>query len=425
MRGHPLRSAVVLLPALLAACGEPDLEVKGTLDRVVGEVVTLRLAAGEDGFSGTLELVDARARKFSGAALKVQKTDDKELSFVVPGGVAPGKATARVGRKDSDEDYNVPLDINRLALGLDDNGTIETLPLAPATLAPGSISRIEAAGGLVSLSPSGGQLAVLAKDELSLLALGATAKPVGPAIQQKDGRAIFAVPDGVLVCTDTALLLVRFKDGNTSQLTATIAGCQGVAGDDDGTVAAVLHTCDSDSDTTMEDCVTVFQIGSALTEVTNQKNISLDAKPDATHIAMTADGKGVVVADPELIHGLWLGDGSKAPEPVAVKWGQAATIVGLDRGPFSLGDLFVAADAATKTVLLLGFDPNAGHLFKKLKEEITLPDTPTAMAYGLGTQLYVASGTKLYLLDAEQPQKEAEELQLAGASKLLSLAVQP
>jgi hypothetical protein len=413
---------VILLPSLLAACGEPDLEVKGNIDRVVGEVVTLKLEAGEDGFSGNLELVDARAHKFEAPALKIQKLDDKKLSFVIPVGAAPGKATARVGRKDSDESYNVPLDINRLLLGLDANGTIETLPLSPATLNPGSISDINAAGGFISLSPSGGQLAVLAQDQLSLLALGAAAKPVGPAIQQKDGKAIYAVPDGVLVCTSSALLLVRFKDGNTSQLTATIAGCQAVASDDTGTLAAVLHTCDSDADTTMEDCVTVFEIGSALTE--KHKSISLDAKANATHIAMTSDGKGVVVADPEKLYGLWL-DTTSAPKPIAVEWKQAATVIGIDRGAFALGDLFVVADAATRKVLLLGFDPNAGYLFKKLKEEITLPDTPTAMAYGLGTQLYIAAGTKLFLIEAEQPLKEAEELQLAAANKLISLVAQP
>ena len=59
---------------MLLACGEPDLEVKGNLDRVVGETVTLKLESGKDGFSGKLDLIDAKARRYSAADAPEAKT---------------------------------------------------------------------------------------------------------------------------------------------------------------------------------------------------------------------------------------------------------------------------------------------------------------------------------------------------------------
>jgi len=418
MRSRQTLLVSLMLALLPTGCGEPSLEVRGTLDRVVGETVTLKLVEGKGGFSSTMELVDSQTVKYSSAALQVKKPEANELSFVVPAGIAQGKASARIDRDDSGEPYVVPLDINRLALALDDKGAIETLPLTPATLAPSAISSIDAAGGLISLSPSGGELAVLAKDQLNLLALGASSKPVGPGIAQTGGQAIAAVPDGVLVCTDSALLLVRIKQ-STSQISASITGCKAVAADSTGVRAVVLSTCDSDNDTNEEDCLTEFQIGSTISQV---NRFSLDMTPSATHVAMRSDGKGAVVADSSVVYGVWL-DGVGFT-PVSVPWDQTAAVVGIDVTDSSLGDLFAVADGTSKQVRFLGFDSNANNDLKRVFDT-ALPETPIALSFGPDAVLYVAAGTKLYSLNAEKPAEAPALASISSANPILFLQVQP
>lgn len=405
----------VVAPLLAAGCGEPDLEVRGVLDRVIGETVTLKLTSGDTGFSGDLELVDARARRFSAAALKINKKDDRELTFAVPAAAAQGKATARVGRTD-DKNYTVPLEINRLALALDDKGAIEVLPLPPATISAGAIGGISAAGGQISLAPGGGELAILTQDQLHLLALKAPpAKPVAPAITQT-GNAIAAVPGGVLVCTDSALTLVSFKGGSTSQISAPLAGCKALAADRAGTKAVVLNTCNSTSD-----CLTVYDIGTSITQVTNPP-ITLDNNPGARHVAMRPDGKGAVVADVDGIYGVWL-DVAGVPNPVTVSWpGSSPSVAGLAMAPLATDEIFAAADATNKQVLLLGFDSTVLKQF--IGGDIPLPEAPTAMGFGVGTQLFVATSTKVYSVDALNPGPPSAA-GITAANPVLQLVVQP
>jgi len=415
-RALPLLSLCALLP--IGGCGEPDLEVKGTLDRVIGETVTLNLEQGENGFSGEIELIDAGAHRFNAAALKANKADERKLSFVVPSGATPGKATARVERKDGDP-FRVPLDVNRLVLALDDQGAIEVLPLSPASIPTGAIGGIDALGGQISLSASGGELAVLAQDQLTLLALGATPKPVAPAIAQS-GKAIVALPGGVLVCSDTALTFVSFQGGTTSQISTTLSGCKALAADRSGAKAAVLSTCDSDKDTTNEDCLTIYDIGTSITQVTNPP-ISLDTNPSASHVAMRPDGKAVVVADSDAVYGVWL-DVTGVPNPDAEKWSQAASVVGIAMAPLGQGEIFAVADATSKQVVLYGFDKTDFKPF--IGGAVALTEAPTALAFGAGTRLYVAAGTAIYTFDATQPDAPTAA-GVSAASAVSTLAVQP
>ena len=93
-----LPSFGVTLLAMLWGCSDSSLEVRGSLDRVVGETVTLSLVEGETGFSGEVELIAADQTPFSTAALKVQQTDERKLTFVIPPGIAAGRAVAKAAR---------------------------------------------------------------------------------------------------------------------------------------------------------------------------------------------------------------------------------------------------------------------------------------------------------------------------------------
>lgn len=415
-RSPSLPFVILALAALLVRCGEPDLEVQGITDRVVGETVTLTLVEGESGFSGTVELRDAKGQSFPENGLRVNKVDERKLSFVIPTGIAAGSARAKVGRKDEGT-YDVPLKINRLALALNDQGAVEVLPLPPATITPSSLPGVSATGGHVALASTGGEVAVLGQDQVSRFALGQTPKAVGPGLEQKGGRALAAVPDGLLLCSDAAVILLKFVQGKVTQTTAPFNGCRAVAADGQGTRAAVLSTCDTDSDSQLEDCLTVLDIGASFTVGTP---ISLDDAPSAMLVSMTTDGKGAVVADQAAVYGLWLD--TPNPLPVTETFGMAANIVDLTRGPSSVGDLFAVADSDGKRVIYLGFDNNS---FKKLTAESPLPEAPVALAFGRQSELYVAVGQTLYALDAEHPQVEPSLLSVSSAGAIRSLVVQP
>ncbi len=75
------RASILALAALLAAapgCGEKPLEVRGALDRVIGEKVSLELVEGNATFSGdlTLRTADTTIR---GDSLQVTKESDRSL----------------------------------------------------------------------------------------------------------------------------------------------------------------------------------------------------------------------------------------------------------------------------------------------------------------------------------------------------------
>jgi hypothetical protein len=412
----PPRSPSLLLAALaLVGCGEPDLEVQGITDRVVGETVTLSLVEGESGFSGSVELRDAKGTSFPENGLRVNTVDERKLSFVIPTGIAAGPARAMVGRKD-DGTYDVPLKINRLALALNDQGAVEVLPLPPATLTPSSLPGVSATGGHIALAATGGEVAVLGQDQASRFALGQTPKAVGTGVEQKGGRALATVPDGLLLCSDTAVILLKFVQGKVTQTTTNVSGCRAIAADSQGTRAVVLSTCSIGSDPTLKDCLTELDIGTSITVGTP---ISLDDAPSAMLVRITADGKGAVVADQSVVYGVWL---DNSTPPTAETLGMMANVVDLARGPSSVGDLFAVADADGKRVVYFGFD-NAS--FKKLTAESPLPEAPVALAFGRQSELYVAVGKKLYALDAEHPQVEASLLNVSAAGAIRSLVVQP
>ena len=420
------RAAAALRPllalVLLCACGEPELEVRGVLDRVVGEKVQLKLVEGETGFSGEVELVDSEGTSFKAGALKIVASGEKKLTFSVPPGVAPGKATARVRRKGEDGAYNVPLQINRLALAATSTGVVELIPLAPASLSVSTLSGLDASGGSLALSPGGGDLAVFSQSQVNVYGLGKTPKKI-TGLQQGSGSAMAAIPGGVLICvadnsTPPIENLVAIKyEPSVSEVPKAFPGCQAIAADATGTKAVILHSCDTNSDSIKEDCITVLTISGGTISIAPTP-IKVDDTFSAQHVAMTSDGMSVVVADTDKLYGIWL---SSKKITTAADWPQGAMVKGISRGRSALGDLFAAADGYTKTIYFAAFDVQT----LKSVSDLPLSEDPTALAFGRGAELYIAAGTKLYQTNAQYQNPTATLLTISSSNPISALLVQP
>jgi len=403
--------------ALGGACGEPELELRGTLDRVVGETVQLQLVEGDPGFSGEVELTDSEKATFKAGALKISTSGDKKLSFLVPPAIAAGPAVARVKRKDEDGAYDVPLQINRLVVAATSSGVVELIPLTPSTLSAGTLPDVDAAGGHLALSPSGGEVAVLAKDEISVHALGKTPRRI-TGLQQTGGVAMAAIPDGVVICTSSTIVVTKYAPKVESANT-TFSGCQGVAADATGTIAVILHACDTNSDTVMEDCLTTMKLGSTISLGTP---FSVDGKASASYVAMRADGKAAVVGDSEALYGVWL-DGGTAKLTSVPEWPQSAVPAGISLGSSSLGDLFAVVDSYTQSIYFVAFQDDVKTL-KKISS-LALSEPPSAIAFGRAAELLIAAGTKLYATDAQFMNPKATLLGLTTSNPVKALLVQP
>jgi hypothetical protein len=418
------RATALSLPAalaLLCACGEPELEVRGVLDRVVGEKVQLKLVEGETGFSGEAELVDSEGTSFKAGALKIVASGEKKLTFSVPPGVAPGKATARVRRKGEDGAYNISLQLNRLVLAATSTGVVELLPLTPASLPVSTLSGLDASGGSLALSPGGGDLAVFSQGQVNIYGLGKTPKKI-TGLQQGTGSAIAAIPGGVLICvtdggTPPTENLVAIKyEPSVSEVPKAFPGCQAIAADATGTKAVILHSCDTNNDSVKEDCITPLSISGGT--ISFEKEIKVDDTFSAQHVAMTSDGKAVVVADTDAVYGIWLSTGSRTS---ASGWPSGALVKGISRGKSALGDLFAVADSYTKTVYFAAFDLQS---LKKVSD-LPLSEDPTTLAFGRNAELYIAAGTKLYKTNAQYQNPTATLLGISSSNPINALLVQP
>jgi hypothetical protein len=417
---------VALVASLLAGCGDSSLEVRGVLNRVIGETVQLDLVQGDPSFSGDVTLKTADNAQLKAAALNVTKTNDRSLTFVVPTDIAVGKATAAVGKQGGGT-YDVALQINRLVVALDDKGVIELLPLSPTTLKKSTIT-IGGTKPLMALSPTGGELATYTSTgEIRLRALGQETKDVAPGLTQQGGQCLGAVPGGALVGTDTDLYLFRFVKGKTSSKQVKLAGCKAIAVNADGTVAAVLSSCDTNSDSTLEDCLTVVRIG---TELTTDPSIKIDDTPSATTLAMTRDGKGVVIGDKDSIYGVYLDPDPKG-RISTISWGFSSTPVAIDRAQANVQgmtiDLFAVGEREVGKVLFVGFNAKQNNDLQKTSEATVSSTTskPTGLAFGRNGDLYVALGSKLAYLDATLPNPTPSDAKISADSAIVSFTVQP
>lgn len=427
-----LACALLLIPA----CGEGDLEVRGQTDRVVGETVTLNLVEGEPKFSGELSLMASDGTQYSSTTLKKKKKSVTELTFVIPPDVAAGKATVRVGKAGEDAAYDVPLHVNRLALGLTAKGSLQVMPLPPTSLKFSSLTVAGSATGgstLLSMAPSGGLVTTLAGGQLSLLTLGATTKDrVSPITQA--GQCLAAMDDGVLVGTKTSILLYSLGTGKTIKQRGTfnVTGCKDISVSGDGSKAMVLSACDTNTDGTPDaDCLTELKIGTNLKEGTAAV---LDKTASASQLRVSMDGKTAVVTDGGGVYGLVLdASGGNTHKITTVSWTFAAKPVALARSPRKekisgkLVDLFAVAESSKKLIRFVGIDVDRAKWVElgPSRLEISLAEEPTGLSFGRRLDLYATANKKLYHIKALRSKPQIVALGALSNDGIAAIAVQP
>lgn len=419
------KTQIVRLSSLLAAslllCGcDTSLEVRGTVDRIIGERVTFELKEGESTFSGDVELIANDNVSFDAGTLKANQASERELSFVIPADIATGRAVARLGREGDDSVYEVSLQINRLAVALNGEGSVETLPLGSTTLEPALLRDLPGTVKLMALSQSGGEVAVVTETQVDLLPLGKPAQARSSAIEQPGVKAMAAVPDGIIVCTDTALIRLSYAGGQTSQTALPFNGCQALDADAAGTRAVVVGSCNPGGPLLAGDCITLFSLAESITQVRQDQ---LDDTADATLISIQADGLGAVVADAQSLHGIWLEQ--DPPKITSLPWKNPTQPVAMDSGPSSLGALFAVADANGSQVTFWAFNPTQENALWEVDSKVTLPEAPTAMAYGRRSNLYIATGASVYKVLAEKHEATPQLESVSPTNPVVSLAVQP
>lgn len=410
-----LRVASLVALCLVGACSTPEPEIRGVLDRLVGEPVTIELVQGSATFTEEVRLTDAGGVAFDAASLVFKRVNDTTVTFTIPTGVAPGAATLSLGRDGEAVPYRVPLQLNRAALAYSDQGALELLPLPPATIATTSLT----GGGTpaqLALSPGGGQVLVLSGTRLRTVNVGRGLSDVGTGFNVAGATCVATLPDGAVVGTSSSVLLltVTAMGQITQQASFPIPGVRAIATDRKGLRAAVLSACDTNRDDLPDaDCVTELVLGSTPSV---GRQFVLDSTPSASFVALRSDGQAAVVADNDAIYGVTF---SSAP-PTKLQWMAPARPVGIDRGPSPLGDLFAIGDGASNLVQLVGFD---GEVLKPVSQ-IKLAEPPTALAFGRRSELYVATGTKLHQLDAATASPTPKLLNVAGSRPILALQVQ-
>lgn len=407
--------------ALLAlGCGD-GLKVRGVLDRVVGESLTVELVEGKPTFGNEVTLVDAAGKVFADSELRRRLLSPRELSCVVPRGAQVGAARLLVPRQGTSASFSVPLTISRLVVALDEAGVVQTLPL-PGSLVQGRRLEFEGTASQVSLSPDGGRLAVLTEPadgapqgRLLLFALAGEPRLLHTVELDQRAVALAATDDGVLLATGTQLLYYRADRDNGLQAAWVLAltHIQGIAVAADARFAAVLMRCDSNGDTTVDaDCVTRVPLDRDDTAQQPSALTILDAVASAQLIALRGDGLAAVVADTNVVYGV-LFEGLAA-RVTAQPWNPSpAEPTSIDRAPSSIGEVFAISDRRNR-VLVVGFNPQANNDLSIVRLSPVLDIAPVALGFGRGTDLLV--GTReggIYGLDIATG-KSTDQPLLAG-----------
>jgi len=435
----PALLPLLLLAGALSACGEGDLEVQGKLNRVVGETVTLELTAGEDDFTGKLELVGSDRTKYAANKLNVSKKNARKLTFRIPGDVAPGKATARAGRDGSDQTYDVGITVNRLALTMDGAGILEILPLPPTAMAPSNISPKTSGSGLMALSPTGGLLALFASDKLRLMSMGATLKDISAPINQKGATCLVALNDGMLVGTATQVIYLKrvASKGITRSGDFSIPGCTDISVDGTGSTALVLSRWDSSggNGNPDSDALTQLSLGSSSTAY---KTLKVDGAPGASAVSLAGDGKTAVITDGPAVYGVTIkGSGQFAFSQL--HWGFAAVPVSATCTSTALEvsgqSVYVHAVAESSRNQIRFVAHDRGSIKWVYQEgtttgspltvDVTSQGTPAAISFGRRLELYLAADKSLYKISDVRKKPTITALGLTTANKITSLAVQP
>jgi hypothetical protein len=417
------------------ACGEKDPELRGELDRVIGETVTVALIEAGEPFSGGLDLVAADGVKFATDTLHVQKASDHEISIVVPVDAAAGEASLRLARTDNGPLYLVPLHVNRLAVWLDSVGDLGFQPLPPTTLSASTEKPAVAAANvsLLSISPTGGLLAILFGDQLRLVSLKKAPADLGTPTKILGASCLAAMGDGALLCVGNTVEAYRYDSskGVTRLTPYTVSGTtstqavKAISVDDTGTRAALVGPCTVSG--VDGDCLTVISIGSSLSEV---RQIPLgDTAGSASSVSLGYKGNGIVAANGFAVFGVAL-TGVKAGRVQRIALPAQAKVIGVEHGyAESLKtDVFAVADSGNKAIRLYGFDQGVFKPILRGETELVVKpaQTPSRIAFGRRTDLYYLSGKNLYLVkNLQYGYTESSVLTLSTTGTISQLVIQP
>ncbi|PIE19723.1 MAG: hypothetical protein CSA65_01290 [Proteobacteria bacterium] len=409
------------LTGLLAVGCSSELEVKGDVQRLIGERVTVALLEGDEVFSGQVELKDARNTVLKTPELLVRQEDDRTVSFAIPPTTAAGPATAKMQKKGSEATYDVGLTISRAAVALSDKGVVEALPLPPSTLKPATVTAGQT-GQSLALTPGGDLLITLASDDVVFWSMKKTPTNVA-SFKLTDTRCIAALPSGVIVGTSTSIQLFYFELGKATitgpSLTTTETVALGVSRD--GKRAIALTHCDTTGNK-LPDSDCLVDIDLAATPPVEVQTVVLDNEQSATLLAIRDDGKGAVVADKGTIYGVTFKTNpakvSTISWPGAKPVSIASRLTMIEDHP---NDLFAVADSTSKTIRMIGFK---GTTLQDVSQT-TLDVPPTLIGFGRQTDLFVASGTKLLKIDASQDPPAVTRLSQQLSSRPIAFVVQP
>ncbi|MBW2732904.1 MAG: hypothetical protein JRH20_10975 [Deltaproteobacteria bacterium] len=411
---------VLLLPWL--GCST-ELEIKGNTERVIGEKVTIELLQGDPTLSGRVNLRDAQGRVYENEALNILHPDDRNLSFVIPPGIAQGAAIAELSKSGESGVYSLPISISRLAVGVHADGSVEIIPLLPKPLTNQTFPASTSMGSSreVAISPLSALTATLIGDELAFHFLGKEVQHVA-AVVAAEGK-LAALPSGALVATPSSLHVFTHIPGKGTSDAGSLTFPAGeivraVATSADGDWAMVLTSCSS---TAEGDCL--VQIDLRGTTPTRGAEVRLDNVVSATQLSLRADGSGALIPDGPILHGVtFIGTTAElsdiawdGAEPSSV----AHTRAIINEQP---SDLFAVAAKGVNAVRMMGFKNNI--LLGIRDAEIKLNFAPDHISFGAGTNLYILSGQTLYSANAASSATPTP-LATAPSGPLERFAVQP
>lgn len=414
----------LLALALLCSCAAGEPEVRGDIERLVGETITVELVEGDPTLAGQAELVDASGKRFDSKAINTHATSNKQLEFVIPAGVAAGPATLHLARQDQEGDYRVSITIDRVAAAMAGDEIVHFIPLPPSVLSPFSVT-LGAAPSALSWLPSARYLATLSGDQVSFIRPSKQPE-IDTSVRVPGASSIAALPDGALVGTPSAIVLVRLEQNGIAahkgQLAVTHTKALAVTPTGDKAVA--LTECDTDDDLTVDaDCLVPIDLSPDTPRF--DAPVPINASPSATAVAIDPTGVHAVTADRDAIIGV---DFSVDPpnnvtklawpdppgEPVAVE--RTQTVIN-----GNIEDIFSVAEGRNMMISSAAF---ADHQIQRLQQvPLQMTTAPEHMAFGRGTDLYITSGTSAFKVDVSHASLSGIPLDIAVPNNTVSFDV--
>jgi hypothetical protein len=354
--GTALLGAGLILLLFAAAGCDPKLSlyVQGVL--TVGEVAKLSVEESSDKAAiddKSFKLVDAQGHTYapSGSSKTVQVTrvSEKELTFVVPTGIAPGEASIEVMTQKG-LPFTAKALVNRLIAMRDLSGKVWMIAIkalgeySQYTEVKSGDSGLGSGDGKVSFGPQGWLLASSSRQakQVKLAAIGASVELTTAYTFEQDVADVVVMYSGqTLVATGNTLSLIEKPTSFSTSLSVSALNSTqtfAVAADRTGKRAVALQQSSSKSsctDTTAY-CLAITPIDTSGSTPSPSTPILLKSwRIQGTFtpaVAISSDGKYVIAVEPSLGKMAFLQDGTGAATESAMNNGEGGPIaVAADR----------------------------------------------------------------------------------------------